>query len=236
MNEMPGEREGANGGNALLIFVKYPSPGTVKRRLSPELTPEQSAAFYRALAEEVVQVHISAAGYESIVCFAPENARREVRSWLGPDVRLWSQLGDDLGARQFHAMKEALEGGYRKAAIIGSDCPTITPGDVEVAFACLNANDLVLGPCEDGGYYLIGATRAIESLFEGISWGSEHVLSETLEKAQEAGLPLGLLDVKYDIDSYSDLERYYRSGRDGAGDRPKTHSWRVLDGIMEGRG
>ena len=68
---MPSEREGAKSGNALLIFVKYPSPGTVKTRLSPELTPEQGAAFYRALAEEVVQVHISDAGYESIVCFSP---------------------------------------------------------------------------------------------------------------------------------------------------------------------
>jgi len=211
---MPGEREGAKSGNVLLIFVKYPSPGTVKTRLSPELTPEQSAAFYRALAEEVVQAHSSSAGYESIVCFSPESARREVGSWLGPGVRLWSQLGDDLGSREFHAMREALERG---------------------SFSCLSGNDLVLGPCEDGGYYLIGATRPIQSLFEGVSWGSERVLSETLEKAREAGLTLGLLDVKYDIDFYSDLERYYRSGKDGAGDRTKTHSWRVLEGIMEGR-
>ena len=235
MNELPGEGEGAKRGNVLLIFVKYPSPGTVKTRLSPELTPEQGAAFYRALAEEVVQVHISSEGYESIVCFAPESARKEVRSWLGPDIRLWSQLGDDLGSREFHATREALEAGYGKAAIIGSDCPTITPGDIEAAFSCLSGSDLVLGPCEDGGYYLIGATRPIESLFEGINWGSERVLSETLEKAREAGLTLELLDVKYDIDSYIDLERYYRSGREGAGDRPKTHSWRVLEGIMEGR-
>jgi rSAM/selenodomain-associated transferase 1 len=232
---MPAEREGAKSGNALLIFVKYPSPGAVKTRLSPELTPEQGAAFYRALAEEVVQVHGGSADYESIVCFAPASARREVRSWLGPDVRLWSQLGDDLGAREFHAMREALEGGYGKAAIIGSDCPTITPGDIEAAFSCLNGSDLVLGPCEDGGYYLIGANRPIQSLFEGVSWGSERVLSETLEKAREAGLTLELLDVKYDVDSYSDLERYYRSGRDGAGDRKKMRSWRVLEGIMQGR-
>jgi rSAM/selenodomain-associated transferase 1 len=236
LNEPSDEGEGANRGNALLIFVKYPFPGTVKTRLSPELTPEQGAAFYKALAREVVQVHIGAAGYESIVCFCPESARREVRSWLGPDVRLWSQLGADLGARQFHAMKQALEAGYGKAAIIGSDCPTIAPGDIEAAFAWLDETDLVLGPCEDGGYYLIGATRPIESLFEGIGWGSECVLSETLEKAQKADLTPALLDVKFDIDSYEDLERYYRSRRDGAGDRPEMQSWRILDAIMRGRG
>jgi rSAM/selenodomain-associated transferase 1 len=207
----------------------------VKTRLAPELTPEQGAAFYRALAEEVVQVNSSGAGYESIVCFSPASARREVRSWLGPAVRLWSQLGDDLGSREFHAMRAALEGDYSRVAIIGSDCPTITPGDIEAGFSSLCENDLVLGPCEDGGYYLIGATRPIKSLFEGISWGSERVLSETLERAREAGLSLELLDVKYDIDSYSDLERYYRSGKDGAGKRPKARSWRVLEGIMEGR-
>jgi rSAM/selenodomain-associated transferase 1 len=232
---MPSEREGAHGGNALLVFVKYPAPGTVKTRLSPKLTPEQGADFYRALAEEVVEVHGGAAGYESIVCFSPESARREVGSWLGPGVRLWGQRGADLGARQLHAMRKALQAGYSKAAIIGSDCPTITPEDIEVAFASLDENDLVLGPCEDGGYYLIGATRPLGFLFEGISWGSERVLGETLEKALEAGLTYELLDVKYDIDSYSDLERYYLVGKDGAGERPKPHSWRVLAGIMEGR-
>jgi rSAM/selenodomain-associated transferase 1 len=235
VNETPSEREGANSANALLIFVKYPFPGAVKTRLSPELTPEQGAAFYRALAEEVIEVNISGAGYESIVCFAPESARGAVRSWLGPDIRLWSQLGDDLGSRQFHAIREAFERGYRKAAIIGSDCPTITPGDIEEAFSSLSEYDLVIGPCEDGGYYLIGASRPIGSLFEGISWGSERVLSETLEKAQEAGLTFEFLDVKYDIDSYTDLERYYRSARNAAGDRPRTQSWRVLEGIMKGR-
>lgn len=225
-----------DSGDVLLIFVKYPAPGAVKTRLSPELTPEQAAAFYRALAEEVVRVNTGGAGYESIVCFSPEGARREIRSWLGPDLRLWSQLGDDLGERQFHAIKRALEGGYRKAVIIGSDCPTLTPGDVEAALASLSENELVLGPCEDGGYYLIGATRPIECLFRGISWGSERVLRQTLERAREARLTLELLDLKYDIDSYVDLERYYASVRDGDGDRPKTQSWRVLEGIMEGRG
>jgi glycosyltransferase A (GT-A) superfamily protein (DUF2064 family) len=132
-------------------------------------------------------------------------------------------------------MREALERGYRKAAIIGSDCPTITPADVEAAFASLDGNDLVLGPCEDGGYYLIGATRPIGSLFEGVSWGSDRVLSETLEKAREAGLSSGLLDVKYDIDSFGDLERYYHSARNAAGDRPSSRSWRVMEGIMKGR-
>jgi len=233
---MPGEAEGANRGDVLLIFIKYPFPGTVKTRLSPELTPEQGAAFYRALAEEIVRVNASGAGYESIVCFSPENALREVRSWLGPDVRLWSQLGNDLGERQFHAIRRALEVGYSKAALIGSDCPTMAPGDIEAAFASLSENDVVVGPCEDGGYYLIGATSPIESIFEGISWGTEHVLSQTLDKARQAGLTLGLLGPKYDIDSYSDLERYYRSGRDGAGERPKSRSWRILEGIMEGRG
>jgi rSAM/selenodomain-associated transferase 1 len=233
---MPSGRKGARSGNVLLVFVKYPSPGTVKTRLCPRLTPEQGAAFYRALAEEVVRVNGGGAGYESIVCFSPEGARRQVRSWLGPGVRLWSQLGHDLGARQFHAMRQALEGGYKRAVIIGSDCPTITPRDIEAAFALLSGNDLVLGPCEDGGYYLIGAARPIQSLFEGISWGSERVLSETVVRAHEAGLSLQLLDLKYDIDSYSDLERYYRSGREGAGGRRRPHSWRVLQGIMEGRG
>jgi len=234
--EISGEWEDVNSESALLVFVKYPEPGRVKTRLSPELTPQESAAFYRALAEEIVGAHASASGYDSIVCFDPGDAGREMRAWLGPNVRLWGQRGDDLGARELHALLKALEGGYKKVALIGTDCPTLAPGDIEAAFASLDRNDLVLGPCEDGGYYLIGVTRPLACLFEGVGWGGDRVLSETLERAEHAGLSLELLGSKYDIDSYADLERYYLETGDGTGDRPKPQSWRVLDGIMKGRG
>lgn len=220
---------------ALLVFVKYPVPGEVKTRLIPELTPVQAAAFYKALVEDTLEVHKDIPGCETIVCFTPESARDGVRAWLGADIPLQSQQGDDLGSRQFDAIKRALEAGYRKAVIIGSDCPGVTPGDVENAFESLNGNRLVIGPSEDGGYYMIGASEALECVFEGISWGSGGVFKETIERAQEAGISVEILDVKYDIDTFRDLERYYRSAGNGAGVTLKKSSLRLLNSILGGK-
>ena len=221
--------------NALLIFVKYPVPGTVKTRFAPELTPEQAAAVSRALAEDTLSAISNSACYQTSVCFAPASAWRGVRSWLGPDVSLQEQCEGDLGSRQFDAIRRALEAGFTKAVIIGSDCPTLAASDIETAFESLEGSDLVIGPAQDGGYYLIGARRAIRSIFEGISWSTERVLKQTVERADEAGLSLELLDVKYDLDSYSDLRRHCRSARDGTEDRPASRGLEVIDSILGGR-
>lgn len=225
-----------NKENALLIFVKHPVPGEVKTRLCPELTPERAAAFYRTLVEDTLEVHLNSAGHETIVCFTPEHSRDEVRSWLGEDITLQGQRGGDLGSRQFDAIGQALEAGYRKAVIIGSDCPAITPGDIETAFDLLDDNQLVIGPSEDGGYYLIGAAGDVECVFENISWGGEEVLRETMERAREAGVTFGMLDIKYDIDTYHDLKRYYRSVKEGTICAFGKRSLRVMDSLFDGEG
>jgi rSAM/selenodomain-associated transferase 1 len=221
--------------DALLIFVKYHAPGAVKTRLSPQLTPEESSSFYGALARDLVRVNGDSTDYDTIVYFAPQNAGRAVRSWLGPGVPLQRQSGGDLGSRQLHALEEALGTGYQRAVIIGSDCPTITPRDIGIALATLTEHDLVIGPAEDGGYYLIGATEPIPRIFEGISWSSEKVLRQTLERAKRAGLRVGLLEPKRDIDTFDDLETYYRSVRDGEMEPLGRDSWDLLRSILTGR-
>lgn len=231
----PDEREARNSGDVLLIFVKYHISGTVKTRLSPELTPEEAATFYGALAKDVVRVNGSSVDYETIVCFAPESAGSELRSWLGPGVSLRRQRGKDLGERQFHAIEQALESGYEKVVLIGSDCPTITPSDIEAALEFLTEANLVIGPAEDGGYYLVAVDRPVRSIFEGIAWSTEEVLRQTLDKAEKAGLEVRLLDVKCDIDRYDDLEKYYRSVREGMREPLGRESWEVLESILGGR-
>lgn len=218
--------------DVLLVFVKYPIPGTVKTRLTPELTPKQAAELSRALSEDTLRaISNDAPRYVTTVCFSPPNVYERVRSWLGPELSLQEQCGEDLGSRQFHALRCSSEAGYRKSVLIGSDCPTITRGDIEAAFDALDGSDVVIGPSEDGGYYLIGVQRPIPSLFQGIRWGTDRVLRDTVTRAEAAGLTLELLDPKYDLDSYSDLERYYRSVRDGSECRLAGRSLEVMASI-----
>ena len=226
--------------NAPLVFVKHPTPGAAKTRLVPKLTPEQAAALSKAMTEDTLRSTCQSDSYQTTVCFTPPSAHQGVRSWLGPDVSLQEQCRGNLGARQYDAIRRAVKAGFRKAVIIGSDCPTIVASDIETAFQALEHTDVVIGPAEDGGYYLIGARRPVQSIFDGISWSTEKVMTETTARVEEAGLTLTLLDVKSDIDSYDDLERYYVSVNVSVEDRAEgkwtSRSVEVIHSILNGRG
>jgi rSAM/selenodomain-associated transferase 1 len=193
----------------LVIFAKYPEPGSVKTRLSPGLTPAQAAHLHRAMTEDVVSLHAGNPAHDTIVCFTPEGSGDKFKSWLGERARLLPQEGDDLGGRQLNAFRRASDLGYEKIVIIGSDCPCVTRSDIESTFGNLETVDLVLGPSQDGGYYLIGAREANATLFEGIEWGGQQVLEDTLRKAEAAGISTKLLDGRLDIDLYDDVKTLY---------------------------
>jgi len=229
------EKTARAGANVLLVFVKYPTPGMVKTRLVPKLTPEQAAALCRAMTEDTLRTTHNRDSYQTTVCFTPASAYREVQSWLGPDVSLQQQCEGNLGTRQHHAIRRAAEAGFGKVVIIGSDCPTIAASDIETALRALDDADVVIGPAEDGGYYLIGTRRPTRSLFESISWSTEEVLRQTTARVEQAGLTLELLDVKSDIDSYEDLERYYVSVKDRAKGNWASRGLEVIHSILDGR-
>lgn len=221
--------------SVLLILVKYPDAGAVKTRLGSPFSPEDAARLARAMAEDLIETHQKADDYDVIVCFAPPERCNDVRSWLGEDVVLARQEGEDLGERQHNALKSAFEAGYRKAAVMGSDVPLVTVGDVNEAFGLLEYADTAIGPSEDGGYYLLGARGACEILFEGISWGGRNVLRETKNRIEKAGLDFRLAASHYDIDSSEDAERLWESlVKRGKGKRPER-SFNVLDSIFEVR-
>jgi rSAM/selenodomain-associated transferase 1 len=196
---------------ALVIFTKYPEPTKVKTRLMPEFSPEEAAALSRAMAEHVVRVHAGSDGYDVVVGYTPGERAAEMRSWLGGGIPLQCQEGGDLGERQLNALRRVFAAGYGKAAIIGGDCPLVTQQDVCKAFDALDDADVVIGPSDDGGYYLIGSTGAHEVVFRGINWGTSSVLKETIERIEEAGLTFRLLANHYDVDSFEDVERLWRS-------------------------
>ena len=193
--------------NALIVFVKAPAPGQVKTRLCPPLTPGQAAALYLAFVQDTVATADKVSGARVEIAYDACGAAADL-GWLGPSApsRFFLQQGADLGRRLQHAFAKTFAGGARKAVVIGSDIPDLEPAIVESAFGLLDVKDAVLGPAEDGGYYLVGLKRPNPSLFAGIHWSTSTVFSETLARVEAGGLTLGLLARRADVDAAADLE------------------------------
>jgi rSAM/selenodomain-associated transferase 1 len=192
-------------GDALIVFVKAPRPGSVKTRLVPVLGAEGAAAFYRILAEEEVRRTAPRAGdYTRRLFFAPADARDAITAWF-PDEVLVPQQGADLGARMGAAFEESFRSGARRVAIIGTDVPTVSRELVLDAFRALGDHDVVLGPARDGGYYLLALARPCTEIFRGIPWSTADVLSATVAKARALGLSVKALETLTDIDTLEDV-------------------------------
>jgi len=189
----------------LVVFLKEPRPGAVKTRLAASIGPQAAAELYRALAEAVLEATTPVAGeYERLVFFDPPEARSALREWL-PGVSLRAQAGGELSARLADAFARAFGRGATRVAIVGSDAPALTRETVLQALDGLTLADVVLGPAEDGGYYLIALRAPHPELVGGIDWSTPAVLQQTLERAAAAGLLVRQLERLRDVDTLEDL-------------------------------
>lgn len=142
--------------NALVLYMKAPRPGTVKTRLTPRVSAGEAAKLYRAFILDTFHLAQGIAGASLFVAWTPEDGLAELRSALGnPDVEWTGQRGRDLGERLSNTFA-VLGDEWDKIVVLGGDSPLLPPAYVEEAFAALDRHDVVLGPAEDGGYYLIG--------------------------------------------------------------------------------
>ncbi|BAU49317.1 hypothetical protein SVA_2769 [Sulfurifustis variabilis] len=190
---------------ALMIFAKQPLPGQTKTRLLPDYSPEQAAAIAEVMIRETVGLAVSSWPGDIYLCGAPdtdhplfEELARDFR------LRLLDQTGADLGARMLAALRFGIER-HGAAAVLGSDVPHCRWDVLDEANAHLAKGRNVLGPTEDGGYYLIGLTEAHDALFARMPWGGATVLEETLARAAAIGLHFELLSRLRDIDTAADL-------------------------------
>ena len=183
--------------------MKNPERGKVKTRLAATLGREKALGVYKKLLNHT----INAASQTNVV--------REVwySSFVDENDTILPELFDkklqpegNLGAKMAHAFREGFGNGFSKVVIIGSDCPGISSNLLEQAYRELDEHDLVIGPSEDGGYYLLGMNRYLPALFENIEWSTDRVLPHTLEKAKTLSLSAGLLEELNDIDTEEDLE------------------------------
>ncbi len=211
--------------NALIIFCKAPRPGTVKTRMQPELTPEQSRALYMAMVEDLTATFSDADAFDLLIHFWPTDAAPEMKKWLGADKRYTPQHDGNLGTKMHLAFTDLLNGGYEyeKVAIIGSDLPSLNEADIESAYRLLDTHDAVFGPTNDGGYYLVALKNPQPVLFDSVEWSTPAVFAQTLTNARRASLSIGQLTEKRDIDNYPEVQRLWRSVQEnGTGNIPRT--------------
>lgn len=190
----------------LLIFLKYPTPGKVKTRLAMSVGEQVASDIYRACAEETLQ-QLAGLRHEAQLYVDPPDALEQTRAWLGAEWALAPQRGPDLGARLASAMADTFAQGAVKVVVIGTDSPWLSPADIEEAFTALDRANVVIGPAEDGGYYLIGLSQPLPALFLGIAWGTASVYAQTMEQARRFGLRVRSLGLGYDVDRIEDLQR-----------------------------
>lgn len=192
---------------ALAVMTKAPRPGKVKTRLSPPLTLEQTAAlnvcFLRDTTRNIAQVQ----GGRGVLCYTPVGEESAFTGIAPEGFSLIPQRGDGFGERLLLAATDLLACGFSSVCLIDSDSPTLPHTALQQAVEALGepGDRVVLGGSHDGGYYLIGLKQAHPEPFDRITWSTESVHAETLERCSEAGIEVVHLPVWYDVDDASTL-------------------------------
>ncbi len=214
---------------ALIIFAKAPVAGDVKTRLCPPLTPDEAASLHGSLVLDIIERGALLKGCEQILAGAPDAEHPFFRAMKARfKIPILDQRGDDLGSRMAQAFQTALGNPYQSGIIIGTDIPGITVSILSAAFKSLEEHDVVMGPTEDGGYYLIGLKKNVPELFENIAWSTDTVFSVTQEKAKELGLSLKVLPKLRDIDTEDDLYIFIQESRNPNNQTFSSRTQKVL--------
>jgi rSAM/selenodomain-associated transferase 1 len=226
-------------------MTKAPRAGKVKTRLTPPLTPEEAAAlnicFLRDTAAAIAQT-VAERTARGIAVFTPASANEAYVDILPEEFDLVPQRGDGFGERLGCAIEDLLAIGFASVCLIDSDSPTVPQIAFSQAVDFLNRSEeaVVLGPSDDGGYYLVGLKKLDRSLFERIDWSTDRVLEQTMQRARELNLPVHLLPTWYDVDDRATLQRLWReffssNGSVPAG-FPAPATRRFLDELTQGEG
>lgn len=203
----------------LAVFAKSPVPGRVKTRLCPPLEPITAARLYAACVRDTIGKAVQIISRPTLYYADGDAELRELLTDNASQLSWTPQSDGDLGARMARVPAPCL--------ILGTDSPHLPVAVLHQALNALNAYDVVLGPAEDGGYYLIGLTKPCPALFEGIAWSTGQVFVQTQTRARTLGLTTYLLPPWYDIDTAHDLRRLTA---DMTADCPATRA--VLDELQ----
>ena len=214
----------------LLIFLKYPLPGRVKTRLAEVIGHHVACDVYRTCSELTLE-RLNALHDQITLYVSPPEALTRIRQWVGPAWMIRVQQGRTLGKRLAQATQRAFAEGATRVVVIGTDSPWLVPADIAAAFNALEQADVVVGPTEDGGYYLIGLSKPVPELFDGVAWSSPRVYVQTVANAQALSLSVHELPRGYDLDHLEDVERFLEEER---GRGPLTAAVQVMQRIIQG--
>jgi rSAM/selenodomain-associated transferase 1 len=211
----------------LAVMARYPALGEVKSRLAETIGAERACALYRAFLQDI-EARFARGPRAFVWLYHPPE--HDFAALVQPGVRCLPQTGRDLGERLLNGVRRLCDDGYERVIVIGADVPHVRDAWLDEAERQLDVADIVLGPSDDGGYYLV-AMRAAHDIFTGIPMGTPRVLDDTLAKAAGAGLGVHLLPRSFDIDGADDLVRLRRLLEEDAMMRlPHTavalHGWR----------
>jgi len=191
---------------ALLVIAKRPAPGQTKTRLCPPFSHREAANLYECFLQDMLNIARQIPNVTRFINYWPDEDIDYFRQ-LAPDFELLPQIGNSLGERLDNVMTHCLTHGFDQAVITNSDSPTLPPHHLDQAFECLAETDVVLGPCDDGGYYLIGLTKPQSKLLREVTMSTNTVLQDTLALAKEENLRTALLPGWYDVDTVTELNR-----------------------------
>ncbi len=217
---------------ALIIFAKEPVLGKVKTRLQRALPAVIVLNLYKAFIEDVVAIVREVPCDKRFIYYSSSNGQADHFKVFKRNFILRKQVGSSLGDRMQHAFVQCRKEGFARMVIIGSDCLTIKKEDIVKAFQKLNGVDVVIGPSEDGGYFLIGVREPDAAIFKKVTWSTSTVLKQTVKNIQVVGKRYQLLRKRYDIDTAASLSRFagYAKTR-----RLKTFTARYLGEIGKDR-
>jgi hypothetical protein len=207
----------------LVIMAKAPRPGAVKTRLTPGLPPEDSTMFYRCLLDDTLALARSLHDVEvAIMC--PDSDVNELAQLAG-EASVVGQKGKGLAAGLTSVFAHFAEGHRRRTIAFNSDSPHLPRTVLEDAFEILAAHDVVVGPTNDGGYYLVGARAFHPTLFALDGMGTSSALERLLSRARALELSVGFAAPFYDIDVVDDLSRLAEELRQAPARAPRTAAW-----------
>ncbi len=213
---------------ALLVFAKVPRPGHVKTRLTPVLTPAEAAQLYEAFLRDALQLY-ARLDVDVRLYLAPP-LPDEGLDGIPADVTVLEQQGPGLGPRMQNAFQEVLAAHYDRAAVVGTDHPTLPPSFVRQSFNVIEADSSIcIGPSEDGGFYLLGMSAFSPRLFEGMTYSHDKVFTDTLTRIGRTEARLTVLPRWYDVDTPDTLERMIRDLPEVQHELPHTRS--VVDDL-----
>lgn len=187
--------------NLILVFTRNPELGKVKTRLAASIGDKNALEIYILLLEHTKKIVLETP-FDKQVLYSEEINHHDM--WNKNFFQKKLQVGFDLGERMCHAFQQGFTDGYEKIVIIGSDLIALESTDINAAIEKLEDNDVVIGPAEDGGYYLLGMKKIPNNIFSNKKWGTDTVLNDTL--LDVANLKCHLLNEKNDIDTYDDIK------------------------------